>query len=66
MLDLGYADFREHPLAAIQVMTSLAWWATLKLLLLAIYPSSALAPPAADGLVDLLAVVTSRAKEHPP
>jgi hypothetical protein len=34
-------------------------------LLLAVYPSSALAPPAADGLVYLLAVVTYGAEEHP-
>jgi hypothetical protein len=33
---------------------------------LAVYPSSALAPAAADGLDYLLAVVTQRAKEHPP
>jgi hypothetical protein len=33
---------------------------------LAVYPSSALAASAADGLVDLFAVVTNRAEEHPP
>jgi hypothetical protein len=36
-----------------------------KLLSLAAYPGSALAPTAADGLVDLFTVVTYRAKEHP-
>ncbi len=37
-----------------------------KLLLLTIYLSSALAAPAADGLVDLFAVVSDGAEKHPP
>jgi hypothetical protein len=37
----------------------------MRLLALAVYPSSALAASAADSLHYLFAVVTNRAKEHP-
>jgi hypothetical protein len=60
------ADFREFILAAIQWTASLIGSRAIKGLLLAGYLACALAASAADSLVDLFAVMTDRAEEHPP
>ncbi len=57
--------FAESTLSTIQGRPRSAHKPVPKLLLLAVYPSSALAAPAADGLDSLLAVVVYGAQEYP-